>query len=151
MADILKEGLAKVNPRFKLLVKTLPVQEFYDDVEAHRLPLFIAGYEPDYPDPLSMAMGLLHSGGYYPRAQRFSDRKLDRLIGRAARLTDRKERALLLMQVARRAARDLPQVYTFNPTRFRARRDWVVEDEPLQNVNDLNLDNCPYFYTLSKR
>ncbi|MDE2236977.1 MAG: hypothetical protein KGK30_03725, partial [Elusimicrobia bacterium] len=151
LADILKAGLAKVNPLFKLRILVLPTERFYDALEAHRLPLFVDGYDPDYPDPLSMALGLLYSGGYYPRAQRFSDPGLDALIEKAETMAGGAQRHDLLRQAIRRAAQDLPQIYTYNPTRMRARRSWVVETAPLQNVNNLNLENSPYFYSLSKR
>jgi hypothetical protein len=54
------------------------------------------------------------------------------------------------LKINRIAAEDLPQVHTYNPTRFRAYRSWVRNMDREQNYSNLNLNNFPYFYALSK-
>ncbi|MBI2363192.1 MAG: hypothetical protein HYV15_07410, partial [Elusimicrobia bacterium] len=138
------------NPKFKVRVKSMPSEELYAAAEKRALPLFIAGFDADYPDPQSMAFSLLHSAGYFPRAQGYANPELDRMIEEADAEPDSPKLTELYLRIGKKAVSELAQVYTYNPTRFRARRSWVREDDPYQNVNNLNLNNYPYFYSRSK-
>ncbi|HVE15058.1 MAG TPA: ABC transporter substrate-binding protein [Elusimicrobiota bacterium] len=150
IAELLRAALEKINPKFNLRIKTLPGADFYAALERHELPLFISSYYADYPDPQSMAFGLLHSSGYYPQAQRYYNAKLDHLIEQAETEQNASKRRSLYLQISRLAEEDMPQIHTFNPTRFRAARSWVVDRDAAQDVANLNLNNFPYFYVLSK-
>lgn len=149
LADILKEGIEKLNDKFKVKVRALTSQELYSQAERHRLPVFIAGYYADYPDPHSYAFGMLHSSGYFPRAQRYMNTAVDELIEKAAS-APAAERAGLYQKAVRLASEDVPQVYTFSPMMFQAGRQWVKGLDSDQNVSNLGLNRFPYFYVLSK-
>ena len=56
----------------------------------------------------------------------------------------------LYARIGQKAVSELAQIYTYNPTRFRAMRSWVRENDLHNNVNNLNLNNYPYFYARSK-
>ena len=150
MADLLRTSLEKINPKFKLRTKVLPSPELYSRAEKHDLPLFIAGYFADYPDPQAYVFGLGHSAGYFPKAQRYHNPKLDALVERAEEAMDQEERRKIYFEIYRLGADDIAQIYTFQPTRFKAGRSWVKGLEDGQNVSNLNLNNFPYFYSLSK-
>ncbi|PIP84647.1 MAG: hypothetical protein CO113_06725 [Elusimicrobia bacterium CG_4_9_14_3_um_filter_62_55] len=150
LANLMKAGLEKVNPKFRIEIQRLPSAEIYEEAEAGRLPLFIAGYYSDYPDPHSFAFGLLHGAGYYPKAQRYSNAKLDAMIEEAAAVSDPELRRERYRKISAAAAEDPAQIYTYQPARFSAVRDWVRGLDATDNVNNLRLNNFPYFYSLSK-
>lgn len=151
LAELLKAGLKKINPKFKILLSPMSSRALYSEAEAHRLPLFIAGYYSDYPDPHSFAFGMLHSAGYYPKAQRYSNPEIDRMIDEAAGTLDPEKRAKIYRKASGLAAKDLAQIYTYWPERFTAGRDWVVGLDLPHNISNLNLNNFPYFYAFSKK
>ena len=150
LAELLKEGVEGLNPKFKVRIRALTSQQLYSDAERHRLPLFIAGYYADYPDPHSYAFGMLHSSGYFPKAQRYMNTAVDDLIEKGAGAALPAERRDLYQKAVRLAAEDVPQVYTFSPMMFQAGKDWVQGLDSDQNVSNLGLNRFPYFYVLSK-
>lgn len=150
MAEILRESLARINPKFKLKIRALPGGPFYQAVEEGRLPAFISGYYADYPDLQSFAFGMLHSAGYYPKGQRFSNQALDKLIERAEGAADSKERDALYLEIEQMTQELVPQVYFYSPTRFSAYRKEVRGADSTENIANLALNSFPYFYSLSK-
>ncbi|MBI3297045.1 MAG: hypothetical protein HYZ75_02695 [Elusimicrobia bacterium] len=151
LAELLRVGLAKVNPRFVVKVKTLSSQALYAAAERHELPLFIASYDADYPDPHTFAYGLLAGSGYYPSVQRYRNTEIDRLIAVAATMGWGPERMAAYREVTRLAAADVPHVTTYEPVRFTAARENVRGLDSGQNVSNLARDGFPYFYAYSKR
>ncbi|MFA5138478.1 MAG: ABC transporter substrate-binding protein [Elusimicrobiota bacterium] len=150
LAELLKEGVERLNPKFKVKVRAVTSQQLYSEAERHRLPVFIAGYYADYPDPHSYAFGMLHSSGYFPKAQRYANPQVDALIEKAAGAASTAERRDLYQEAVRLASGDVPQVYTFSPMLFQAGKDWVRGLDSDQNVSNLGLNRFPYFYVLSK-
>ncbi|MFC1679239.1 ABC transporter substrate-binding protein [Elusimicrobiota bacterium] len=150
LAEFLKAGLAKVNPKFQLDIEAASSRKLYAAAEERQFPLFVGGYYSDYPDAQSYAFGMLHSSGYYPQAQGYSNPEIDKLIGRAATIHDRKERRRIYREILDLAADDIPQICTYYPARFTAGRKWVRGLDHKRNVNNLGLNNFPYFYALSK-
>ncbi|MFA6093295.1 MAG: ABC transporter substrate-binding protein [Elusimicrobiota bacterium] len=150
IAQFLQASLEKINPRFKVRLRHMQSAKLYDLAEHNRLPLFIAGYYADYPDAQAFVFELLHSQGYFPKAQRYSNPKLDALIDEANCLQDAGKRNELYRRISRLAQEDLAQIYTYEPTRFQAARDNVQGFQDEQNIGNLNLNNFPYFYALSK-
>lgn len=139
LAELVRDGLARVNPKFKVAIRTMPSKALYAEAEAHRLPLFIAGYAADYPDARSFANGMLHGTGYYPKAQRFSDRELDALVEAGS-----------WRAAVKRAHELVPHVTTYEPSRFSAARKSVKGFDNDQNVNNMGVEDYPYFYAYSK-
>ena len=150
LAHIIKSNIEKLNPKFKVRLRVMPSSELYDAAAAHRVPLLISGYYADYPDPECYFFGLLHSSGYWPKAQRYSSPRTDELIEKAAASRDDGERTRLYREITRAALEDLPQVYTYLPGGFRAARSWVKGLDSGQNVSNMGFNNFPYFYVLSK-
>lgn len=150
LAEFLKAGLEKINPKFKIRIKSMPTDELYTAAEKHSLPLFITGFNADYPDNQSVASGMLHSAGYFPSAQGYANADMDHLVEEADVELDPAKRRTLYLRIGKKANEDLVQVYIYNPTRFKAMRTWVRENDVEQNVNNLNLNNFPYYYSVSK-
>lgn len=139
LAELVRDGLARVNPKFKVVIKTMPSKALYVEAEAHKLPLFIAGYASDYPDARSFANGMLHGAGYYPKAQRFADAELDSLVEAGS-----------WRAAVKRAAELVPHVTTYEPSRFTAAGKWVKGLDSDSNVNNMGVEDYPYFYSYSK-
>lgn len=150
-AEILQEGLQRLNPKFKVRLLPMPSQQISQEIESRRLPLYVAGYYADYPDAHTFAFGLLHSQGYYPRYQGYSNAKVDVLVERAASLADNQERRKAYLELNEIALRDIPQIYTCSPLPFKAYKEWVLGFDSQENVNNLNFNNFPYFYSYSKK
>lgn len=139
LAEAVRDGLARVNPKFKVAIKAMPSKELYAQAEAHRLPLFIAGYAADYPDARSFAAGMLHGAGYYPKAQRFADAELDALVEKGA-----------WREAVKRAVELVPHVTTYEPSRFTVARKGVKGFDNDHNINNMGVEDYPYFYAYSK-
>ncbi|MBI3297950.1 MAG: ABC transporter substrate-binding protein [Elusimicrobia bacterium] len=150
LAEFIKAGVEKVNPKFKVRIKSMPSEELYTAMEKRRLALFITGFGADYPDPQSVASSILHSAGYFPQAQGYSNPELDGMIDAADAEADSPKLTRMYVEIGRKAAEDIAQIFTYNPTRFRAMRTWVRETDPRNNVNNLNLNTHPYFYARAK-
>jgi len=93
---------------------------------------------------------MLHSRGYFPQAQSYKNPEVDKLTQRARREQDTSKRLDLYAKIVSLAAKDLHQIYTFLPRHFTASRSWVHGLNQDQNVNNLSLNNFPYFYAISK-
>ena len=150
-AEILKNSLEALNPKFKVVLSPLPGKEFYQELEGRKLPLYIAGHYADYPDAHSFAFGLLHSQGYYPKYQGYSNPEVDALVEEAAAIDEGKERQEIFMKLSGHAAKDLPQIYTYSPFGFRVCQDYVLGCDSRDNVSNLNFNGFPYFYSFSKK
>lgn len=150
-AGVLRDSLAKLNAKFKVHLQPMYSQPLYHAFESRQLPLLVDTDYADYPDPQDFAFTLLHSGGYYPKYQGYADREVDALVEKAAASSDPQERRRLYLKLSAIAARDVPQIYTYSPLEFKVCRDWVVGCDNKDNVNNLNFNNFPYFYTLSKK
>jgi len=72
------------------------------------------------------------------------------MIEEAAAVSDPELRRERYRKISAAAAEDPAQIYTYQPARFSAVRDWVRGLDATDNVNNLRLNNFPYFYSLSK-
>jgi peptide/nickel transport system substrate-binding protein len=149
-AEIMKTSLEALNPKFKVRLVPMQDREFYRELEARRLPFYVATYYADYPDPSSFASGLLHSRGYFPRYQGYENARVDELAERAARADAPKERLALYRELEATAADDAPQIYTYAPRSFSVFRADVNGFGGKGNENDLGFNGFPYFYAYSK-
>jgi len=149
-AELMKEEVERLNPAFKVKLHPLPSARFYEALEAGVLPIYVAGYYSDYPDPASFAYGLVHSTGYYPEFQGLASPELDSLSDRLAQAQDPAERDALERKIQEAVARDLPQIYTYAPAPFEAYGPGVSGWGSKDNVANLRYNGFPYFYALSK-
>ena len=100
-AEILRDNLAEINPRFQLEVRGIQWPTYLDDLENHRLPVYILGFSMDFPDPHNFVFNRYHSEGNtgkdlgklyedfanLPRPE-FGGRSLNKMIEDAAAETD---------------------------------------------------------------
>lgn len=149
-AELMGLSLQKINPLFRVRLVPLPSKEFYLNLEDRKLPLYLDNFYGDYPDAHSFAFGLLGSGGYFPRFQGYASAEADALIDKAAALGAGPERAAAFQRLAAIAREDAHQIYTCVPEEFKACREGVLGCDSRQNANNLNFNNFPYFYALSR-
>ena len=107
--EILKQNLAKINPKFKIAVVDEPWPVFLKDQVAGRMALFDLGWQEDFHDPHDWVQPFLASGGTYSAAQAFPkdlQAQLDKLITEGVSTTDKDARAKDLCAVAESVVRE---------------------------------------------
>jgi peptide/nickel transport system substrate-binding protein len=101
--EILKAGVERINPKFKVELSAKPWSEFLKDSQAGKEAMIIVGWAPDYADPDNFVHTFYHSQGYYNPRANFKDSLLDSLIDQTRITTDRAKRKALYSQVGNRA------------------------------------------------
>ncbi|MCX5794141.1 MAG: ABC transporter substrate-binding protein [Elusimicrobia bacterium] len=147
-AEILAASLKAIKPEFQLNPKPLRKEALFKALRQHTLPIFVGGFEADYPDPHSFAFNLLHSAGFYPMAQSFSDKAMDSVVERARR--DGKHREELYRRLMDLYAAKLPQIYLYYPVGFRALRSNVSENTNDNWLGSFTLHNAIYYRRVRK-
>lgn len=122
---VLKEGVAKVDARFKVECRPLPQSKLLDEFRARRLPIFIDRWVLDYPDPHNAVQPFLHSKGYFARRLGYSDPRAARLIDEASVESSPAKRKALYSEIQAFAIEDAPQIYTVNAANAMIRRAQV--------------------------
>lgn len=124
-ARILKDGVEALNPRFRVDVRAMTWASYLAAMNDGKLPVFWVGWVADYPDPHNFAFHFLHSDGTFPKAQRFKNEELDRLVMQAIKETDRGKRQALYFQINQKFFELAPSVSPVNQVVFRVQRTWV--------------------------
>jgi peptide/nickel transport system substrate-binding protein len=148
VCQILKRNIESINPKFKIDVRAVEWPTFLDSYKSSKLPIFVMGWNADYPDAHNFAFPLLHSKGDYPVTQKFRDPAFDKLIEDANAETNPARRKTLYAKLMDLAHEETPQLYIVDTVRYRTQRDWikgwyhnpVFPDSPYGS----------YFYPISK-
>ncbi|MBI4372036.1 MAG: ABC transporter substrate-binding protein [Elusimicrobia bacterium] len=125
LCQMLKKNIESLNPKFRLDVRMLQWSSYVEQSRQRKLPIFLGAWQADYPDAHNFAFPFLHSAGYFPTKQGFSDPAADRLIEEAVATLDETRRAALYGRLEDLAAEQTPFVPVFDGTRYRAQRSWV--------------------------
>ena len=148
VCQILKRNIEGLNPKFKIDVRAVEWPTFLDNYKSSKLPIFVMGWNADYPDPHNFAFPLLHSKGDYPTTQKFKSPEFDRLVEEGNAETNIAKRKVIYAKLQDLAFEEAPQLYIIDAVRYRTQRDWVkgwfhnpiFPDSPYGG----------YFYSLSK-
>jgi len=125
-AEILKDGLEKLNDKFQVEVRAEPWPTFLDNFRARRIPLFIIGWLADFPDPHNFVHPYMHSQGSFAVRQSLSKiANYDDLIERAVRETDPEKRRELYYELQRRAYEDAIDIFLVDAYGRHWERTWV--------------------------
>jgi peptide/nickel transport system substrate-binding protein len=89
------------------------------------LPIFVMGWQADYPDPHNFAFPLMHSKGDYPFVQKYKNPEADRLIDAAIFETDPAKRKEIYARLQEIEYEEAPHLVILDTVRFRTQRDWV--------------------------
>ncbi len=125
LCQILKRNVEALNPRFRIDVRPVEWPKFLDSYRASKLPIFVMGWQADYPDPHNFAFPLMHSQGDYPATQKYKNPEADRLIEAAIRETDLSKRKGLYARLQEIEHEDAPHLVVLDSVAYRAQRDWV--------------------------
>jgi len=125
-AEILKDGLEQLNPKFRMEVRAEPWPTYLDNYRARRLPLFIIGWLADFPDPHNFVHPYMHSQGAFAVRQRITQiADYDDLIMEAAVETDPERRRELYYELQRRAYEDAIDIFLVDGLGRHWERTWV--------------------------
>ncbi len=149
VCQIIKRNIEGLNPKFKIDVRSVEWPTFLDAQKDSKLPIFVLGWNADYPDPHNFAFPLLHSKGDYPPYQHFKDPEMDRIIEQANVETNAAKRKQLYYKLQALEYEEVPHLNLVDELRYRTQRDWVKGW-----VNNPVFPDAPYgsyFYTLYKQ
>ena len=125
ICQMIKKNVEALNPKFQIDLRVLQWSSFLEHKQQHKLPLFTGAWAADYPDAHNFAFPMLHSAGYYPTAQRFSNQAIDELIDKAVRELDEAKRGALYAKLHVLWDEEVPSIVIAEGYRFRAQRTWV--------------------------
>lgn len=148
MATMIKRAVETLNPKFEINTQVLQWSTYLDNSKNSKLPMFILGWAPDYPDPHNFAFPYMHSRGNYPRLQGYKNPRADELVTKAMTEIDPAKREAMYHELQQIAYEDLPTIYILNTVRFRTQRTWVkgFQYNPIYPDSPYN---CPLYF-LSK-
>jgi peptide/nickel transport system substrate-binding protein len=148
IATMIKRAVEAIDPKFKIDTQVLQWSTYLDQSNASKLPMFIMGWAPDYPDPHNFAFPFMHKDGNYPRLQHYNNPKANALVTKAMTEIDTDKRREYYKQLQRIAYEDLPTIFVLNSVRYRTQRTWV-KGFTYNPVYPDSPYNCPLYY-LSK-
>jgi peptide/nickel transport system substrate-binding protein len=125
IAQMIKKNVENVSGKFHIDIRAQQWSTFLDQSKQRKIPLFVGAWQGDYPDPHNFMFPLLHSNGYFPQQQGFSDPKLDKLIEEAVKTLDEGKRAELYHQIQDLYEDEIPHVEFADGVRYRSQRAWV--------------------------
>lgn len=125
VCQILKRNIEALNPKFKIDVRSIEWPTFLDAQNASKLPLFVLGWNADYPDPHNFAFPILDSQGNYPLIQKFRDPEMDRLIDEGEAETNGARRKQIYAKLQAREFDVAPNLVIVDTVLYRTQRSWV--------------------------
>jgi peptide/nickel transport system substrate-binding protein len=144
-ARILKSGVERLNPRFRVDLRGVEWASFVDKAQRRLMPLFVRGWMADYPDAHNFVYAFYHSRGRYPSAQGFSDAGLDAMIEAAVAEPTPAKREALYKKILARGYDDCPAIFTVHPAGVFAMREWV------RGFVDNPVNLGVYYYPIEKK
>ncbi|PCI39508.1 MAG: peptide ABC transporter substrate-binding protein [Elusimicrobia bacterium] len=148
IANMIKRAVESINPKFQIDTRPIQWSTYLDLSNKSKLPMFILGWAPDYPDPHNFAFPYMHSDGNYPRLQRYKNAEADKLVTAAMTERDLEKRKAMYFRLQEIAYEDVPTLFVLNSVLYRTQRTWVKG----YTYNPIHPDapySCPLYY-LSK-
>jgi peptide/nickel transport system substrate-binding protein len=108
--DLLKKNLERINPKFKIKVKVMSINDLYPALGGGVVPLTVSGNSAEIPDALALLSFFYSSEGVFSVHTHFKDAQIDKLIGQLSQTDDFGKRAAIVTQVGRRGNELLPFV-----------------------------------------
>ncbi len=146
--DILKDSLAKVNPKFKLNEVAGSFDAMTKDFLAGRTPLFGWGWVEDFHDPHDWVFPYLGSTGAFASVQHFApdlQTQFDQMIAQGIQETDSAKRAALYHQLDVMTYDNALDIFVVRPTGRRYEPEWIHGWYGTRNP--LEPGNYYYFYS----
>lgn len=99
IAQILKDNIEALNPKFKINIRGITWPDFLQARQDLLLPVSLVSWVPDYADSDNYIHTFYHSEGYYGSQMNFANAEMDEMIETARSITDQERRAELYRQV----------------------------------------------------
>ena len=119
---LLADGLAKVNPKFRVDCRSIAQTKLLRELLAHRLAAFVYNWILDYPDPHNAIEPFLYSTGFFASALSYSNPRADAMVEQASAESDPNERKKQYSELQALALYDVPEIFTVDTTGALARR-----------------------------
>jgi len=144
--EILQNNLFEINPLFKINIQLMAWPTMLSEMVIGRLPMYVAGWTADYPDPHNFVFPYMHSKGTFAQSQRYSNEVVDDLIEQAISSNDHSERQILYNQIAELYYNEVPSIMMSQVLGVYFFRDWIQDFvyNPIRPVYAM------YAYYLSK-
>ncbi|MEF3279691.1 MAG: ABC transporter substrate-binding protein [Elusimicrobiota bacterium] len=143
--EILKKNIESINPKFSIDIRGLDWAVYLEKSQNRKMPIFTRGWVGDYADPHNFIFPFYHSNGRYPKAQGFSNKRIDNLIETAIRETNLEKRKKYYSEIMNIANEEVYQIYTIHPYGLMAMKENIMDFE--ENPIHMGI----YFYQLSKK
>jgi len=124
-AEIIKANVESLNPKFHINVRAVEWPTYLKALVGSKLPLFIIGWQADFPDPHNFVHPYMHSNGAYASAQGYNNTEVDKLIEEGISETDPAKRQTIYYQLQSIYYEDVPSVVLDQPLARHWERDWV--------------------------
>ncbi|MDE2141092.1 MAG: ABC transporter substrate-binding protein [Elusimicrobia bacterium] len=125
VCQIIKRNVESINPKFKIDVRSVEWPTFLDASNASKLPLFVLGWNADYPDPHNFVFPILDSQGNYPMIQKFKNEAIDKLIDEGEREVNPAKRKKIYAKLQELEYEEVPSLVIVDTVLYRTQRDWV--------------------------
>jgi peptide/nickel transport system substrate-binding protein len=122
---VLQNNLFEINPLFKINIRLMGWPTMLDEMALGRLPMYLNGWQADYPDPHNFVFPYMHSKGTFAQAQRYSNGVVDDLIEQAISSNNHSERQMLYDQIAQLYYDDVPSIMVSQLLGVFFFRDWI--------------------------
>ncbi len=147
-AEIIKQNIESINPKFKVEVQNIPWAQFLPLRTQGKLPILISGWLEDYHDPSNWVQPFMDPvSGSYARAQHFPAEmaaEFSDLIQQGVSSVDPKVREPIYKKLQNLAYENAISIFLFQPLRRRYFQDWVhgwyfnpLQPEPYANIYTL--------------
>jgi peptide/nickel transport system substrate-binding protein len=123
--EIVQDNLFEINPLFRVNLQLMAWPTLLDEMLSGRLPMYLNGWQADYPDPHNFVFAYMHSEGTFASAQRYSNEVADDLIERAISSSSHSERQLLYDQIAQLYYDEVPSIMISQVLGVFFFRDWI--------------------------
>jgi peptide/nickel transport system substrate-binding protein len=124
-AKIIAENLASLNPKFQIGVRGVEWPVFLEERKQKRMPIYMLGWSPDYPDADDYALPYMHSTGDFAGRQGYNNPVADDLVKKAGVELDPAKRQAYYYQLQDIWLKDAIAIIFSQPLRQRFVKDWV--------------------------
>ena len=114
LAEIIKNGVEAVNPKFHINVIELSLSDYRDYINQGNFPIRMNGWAEDFHDPHNWVFPFLHSQGAFSYSHNMQDplqSEFDALIEEAASYADSKTRRPIYETIQQKAQDDAPMIW----------------------------------------
>ena len=134
--DLIASALTAINSKFKTVEINVTWNSYLTAAVYSEMPLFIIGWQLDFPDAHDFVLPFYHTGGTFASWQAYSNSRMDALIDRGILTPDdltphssasgHHERQDIYDQVQQLALDDVPSFTILQPASRHFERDWCV-------------------------